>query len=101
MTPLSPSIGAAGRLFPGRRLAVRMGLALCLGAALILFTAALWNLHLQRAHLVRLVSLAADRIAEERAHLPKRHQLPHLWRFPYFLNSLYTIADTLREERRG
>jgi two-component system NtrC family sensor kinase len=46
------------------RLAVRMGLALCLGAAVILLAADAWSLRLQRRHLERLVSLSADRIAE-------------------------------------
>jgi two-component system, NtrC family, sensor kinase len=58
------SAGTVGRLHPGRRLAVRMGLALCLGAALVLLLAAAWNLHLQGAHLEHLVSLSAERIAE-------------------------------------
>ena len=46
------------------RLAFRMGLALCLGAVLILVGAFEWNLRLQRRHLEDLVGLAADRIAE-------------------------------------
>jgi two-component system NtrC family sensor kinase len=46
------------------RLAVRMGIALCLGAAAILVLAGGWNLHLQRAHLTQVVALSADRIAE-------------------------------------
>jgi len=47
-----------------RRLAFRMGLALFLGAALILVGAFEWNLRLQRRHLEDLVGLSADRIAE-------------------------------------
>jgi len=47
-----------------RRLAFRIGLGLCLGAAAILAAAGSWNLRLQRAHLTRLVSASADRIAE-------------------------------------
>jgi len=43
---------------------VRMGLALCLGAALILLAADVSNLLLQRRHLEGLVSLSAERIAE-------------------------------------
>jgi len=34
------------------------------GTALILFVAGAWNLHLQRAHLTRVVSVSADNIAE-------------------------------------
>ena len=41
-----------------------MGLALCLGAALILLVSDAWSLRLQRSHLESLVSLSADRIAE-------------------------------------
>jgi two-component system NtrC family sensor kinase len=48
----------------GGRLAVRMGAGLVIGAAAILLAAATWNLRLQRAHLTRLVSAAAERIAE-------------------------------------
>ena len=48
----------------GRRLAFRMGLGLCIGAAGILAGMGAWNLHLQRSHLTRLVSVSADRIAE-------------------------------------
>ena len=46
-----------------QRLAFRIGAGLCLGAALLLIVAVEWNLHLQRAHLTRLVSLSAERIA--------------------------------------
>jgi two-component system NtrC family sensor kinase len=46
------------------RLAVRMGIALALGAAAILVLAGAWNLHLQRAHLTQVVGLSADRVAE-------------------------------------
>jgi len=46
------------------RLAFRFGVGLCLGAAAILVAAGAWNLRLQRAHLTRLVSISADRIAE-------------------------------------
>jgi two-component system NtrC family sensor kinase len=46
------------------RLAVRMGIALCLGAAAILVLAGAWNLHLQRAHLTQVVGLSADHVAE-------------------------------------
>ena len=43
---------------------MRMGIALCLGAAAILVLAGGWNLHLQRAHLTQVVGLSADRVAE-------------------------------------
>ena len=49
---------------PLRSLAFRMGVALCLGAAVILLGAGAWNLHLQRAHLTRLVGLSAERVAD-------------------------------------
>jgi two-component system NtrC family sensor kinase len=47
-----------------QRLAFRIGLALFLGAALILWGAFEWNLALQRRNLEELVGLSADRIAE-------------------------------------
>src|SRR5512132_2225879 len=53
---------------PHRRLAVRFGAWLCLGAAGILIAAALVNLRLQRAHLTRLVAADADRIAVTLRH---------------------------------
>jgi two-component system NtrC family sensor kinase len=46
------------------RLAFRIGLALFVGAALILWGAFEWSLALQRRHLEELVGLSADRIAE-------------------------------------
>ena len=49
---------------PRRRLAVRYGLALCLGAAVILLAAGAWNMSLQRDHLMDLVHLSGDRIAD-------------------------------------
>ncbi|MBI3932050.1 MAG: HAMP domain-containing histidine kinase [Acidobacteria bacterium] len=52
------------RRSPAGRLPLRIGLALCAGTAVILLGAGAWNLHLQRAHLTRLVGLSADRIAE-------------------------------------
>ncbi len=63
MTGVSAVEATARRPLRGR-LAVRMGLALCLGAALILLAADAWNLRLQRRHLEGLVGLSADRIAE-------------------------------------
>jgi hypothetical protein len=41
------------------------------------------------------------RVSEERGHLPRREDLPDLWRFPYFLNSLCSVAAPLKEGRRG
>jgi len=49
---------------PRRRLAVRYGVALCLGAAVILLAAGAWNIALQRDHLTDLVHLSGDRIAD-------------------------------------
>jgi two-component system, NtrC family, sensor kinase len=46
------------------RLAFRIGAGVCAGTALILFVAGAWNLHLQRAHLTRMVSASAENIAE-------------------------------------
>ena len=63
MTGLPAAESKARRPLRGR-LAVRMGLALCLGAAVILLAADAWSLRLQRRQLERLVSLSADRIAE-------------------------------------
>jgi two-component system, NtrC family, sensor kinase len=45
-------------------LALRMGIALCGGAAAILALAGAANIHLQRAQLTALVALSADRVAE-------------------------------------
>lgn len=36
------------------------------------------------------------RVAEERGNLPRREDLPDLWRFPYFLDSLCSVAGTLK-----
>ena len=63
-TPQSSAAGTARRLHPGRRLAFRIGLLLCLGAAAILWFADQLNLHRQRAQLEGLVGVSADRIAE-------------------------------------
>ena len=38
---------------------------------------------------------------DERGSLPKREQLPSLWRFPYFLDSLRSVAAALREDQDG
>ena len=46
------------------RLVFRIGAGVCAGTALILFVAGAWNLHMQRAHLTRLVSASAGGIAE-------------------------------------
>jgi hypothetical protein len=39
------------------------------------------------------------RVADERGDLPERKELPSLWRFPYFLDSLMMIAGQLKEGR--
>lgn len=36
------------------------------------------------------------RVTEERGNLPRREDLPDLWRFPYFLDSLCSVARTLK-----
>jgi hypothetical protein len=38
------------------------------------------------------------RFRDEHGSLPSREQLPSLWRFPYFLDSLRTVAAALRED---
>jgi hypothetical protein len=38
------------------------------------------------------------RVRDEQGHLPDREELPELWRFPYFLESLRTVAETLAED---
>ncbi|MCK6459626.1 MAG: ATP-binding protein [Planctomycetes bacterium] len=43
---------------------MRYGLALCLGAAVILLAAGAWNMSLQRDHLTDMVHLSGDRIAD-------------------------------------
>jgi len=60
-SPRKAARGAGLRL--EQRLAVRMGLALCLGAAAILWAGERLSLGLQRRHLEGLVALSADRIA--------------------------------------
>jgi hypothetical protein len=41
------------------------------------------------------------RFRDERGSLPKRDQLPSLWRFPYFLDSLRSLAAALQEDQDG
>ena len=62
-TPLQSAATLARRLQPWRRLAVRMGLGLCLGAAAILYVADQLSLERQRGQLEALVALSADRTA--------------------------------------
>lgn len=38
-------------------------------------------------------------LRDEQGSLPKQATLASLWRFPYFLDSLRTVADTLKEKR--
>ena len=38
------------------------------------------------------------RFRDEQGHLPTREQLPHLWRFPYFLESLRRVAVAVKED---
>jgi two-component system NtrC family sensor kinase len=64
MTPQHNAVRAARRLRPWRRLAVRMGLGLCLGAAAILYAADRLGLDRQRKQLDEIVALSADRLAE-------------------------------------
>ena len=63
IAPLHSASALARRLRPWRRLAVRMGLGLCLGAAAILYTADQLSLDRQRLQLEGLVALSADRTA--------------------------------------
>lgn len=39
------------------------------------------------------------RFLDEQGSLPKQTELANLWRFPYFLDSLRIVADTLKEKR--
>lgn len=41
------------------------------------------------------------RFHDEHGSLPRREDLPGLWRFPYFLDSLRSVAATLKENRGG
>lgn len=41
------------------------------------------------------------RFRDEQGSLPKQSDLGQMWRFPYFLDSLRTVADTLKEKRDG
>jgi hypothetical protein len=38
------------------------------------------------------------RFREEQGALPGRDELPHMWRFPYFLDSLLNVTLALRDE---
>lgn len=38
------------------------------------------------------------RVRDEQGRLPDREELPELWRFPYFLESLRTVAEALAED---
>lgn len=37
------------------------------------------------------------RVRDEQGHLPDREELPTLWRFPYFLESMRTVAESVAE----
>ena len=37
------------------------------------------------------------RFRDEQGSLPKQHELPAMWRFPYFLDSLRSVAGVLKE----
>jgi hypothetical protein len=39
------------------------------------------------------------RFRDEQGSLPKQNELGQMWRFPYFLDSLRSVADTLKEKR--
>lgn len=41
------------------------------------------------------------RFGDEHGALPRREEIPRLWRFPYFLDSLRSVASTLREGKDG
>jgi len=41
------------------------------------------------------------RFRDEQGSLPKRASLSSLWRFPYFLDSMWIMADTLKEKHSG
>jgi hypothetical protein len=41
------------------------------------------------------------RMSDERGELPEKRELPQLWRFPYFLDSLFAVARDLREGQHG
>jgi two-component system NtrC family sensor kinase len=64
ITPLRTVASVARRFRPGKRLAVRIGLLLCLGAAALLWASDRMSLRIQRAQLDELVALSADRLAE-------------------------------------
>lgn len=61
--PPRSALSVLRRLRPWRRLAVRVGFALCLGAAAILYLADRLSLERQSAQLESLVALSADRTA--------------------------------------
>jgi hypothetical protein len=41
------------------------------------------------------------RFGDEHGVLPRRDEIPSLWRFPYFLDSVRSVAATLKEGRSG
>jgi hypothetical protein len=41
------------------------------------------------------------RFRDEHGSLPKRDSISSLWRFPYFLDSMRIMADTLKEKQSG
>lgn len=41
------------------------------------------------------------RFGDEYGVLPRREEIPSLWRFPYFLDSLRSVVATLREGKNG
>ena len=41
------------------------------------------------------------RMSDEHGELPDKQDLPTLWRFPYFLDSLYAVTRELKEDNRG
>ena len=38
------------------------------------------------------------RFRDEQGSLPHRKRSPHFWRFPYFLDSLRSVAAALKED---
>ena len=41
------------------------------------------------------------RMSDEHGELPDKQDLPTLWRFPYFLDSLYAVTRELKGDNRG
>jgi len=59
-----PDLQSIKRHAPGRKLAVRLGLRLCLGAAVVFILAGIWSLAGSRSQMTEILATSADRSVE-------------------------------------